>query len=215
MEAKIAFGKDGSKGKLSKKKLYHTLSVLLEEKEIEMEQEQGKKAVRYFMKGRRPTIATRAEPSEFDQFVMREGERLISDMMQTSLMMNPQLDGYPAPINFNGVTMAIIESYNIRFSNMLRLVEIWEKAREVSVKRPWGPDTADVPLHFGPEARDPLRPAPDGERGRYPDPIEWFLFLCNVIDTVSMHIKAHQKKPSGARKESARADQQRDQVRTL
>jgi hypothetical protein len=196
MELKINEGEEGSKGRMSKKKLFRALKRLQQSNEIEVERELGKKAVQYFMQGRRPTLAIRSIPSEFDVFVVDESKRLLSDLLDEPLLADPGLDGFPPPMNFHAISEATKEEFNMRFANLLRLVETWERARELTVMRPWGPETRDVLLRYGPGVQDPLALDAGKAEGRYPDPIEWFLFLCNVIDTVSAECSKQYKRRS-------------------
>jgi Fe2+ or Zn2+ uptake regulation protein len=174
LETILVRKEDKSQNGISRPRLYRILKSLQDQGLVEVEKEKGKKEARYYLKGRRPTIVRDSNPSYFDEFVVRECENTLRNIVNMS---NPSLES----------------QLNSRIISTFKLVRTWEEMRGKHVTRTWGSDVPEFTIGMGNTTLGEYKGFIVETRidSRQPTFLEWRDFFVNAIDQISRFYSYH------------------------
>lgn len=178
METHLVRKKGQSTTGISRAMLYRALESLEKDGLIECEKAKGKRAVSYFLKGRRPSIVRAEDPSRFDEFVVGECERMLREMIDARVLFSPPSANGDA---LEAERAADIESRSI---STYQLIAAWEEMRGQSIRRPWSSDVHEFVLGIN-LVQIKTSKWLISYNTRKPSVMEWFNFYTNAIDQIS------------------------------
>ena len=185
LEVKLVKNEDRSGGPMSRPMLYRALDSLQEQKLIERVKEKGKKTIRCYLFGKRPIVIENQNPSQFDEFVVNQCEKLLDYMVENKLQMISDSD------YFNGLhnNMPELNEIKDRLFSTYQIVQLWEGMRKRKVTKTWSKEINDLYFDLGPDFKN-FTGVLYGVPAIEPSCREWFYYFINALDEISRYYES-------------------------